>query len=174
MGEQVEQRKVRRLLSILSLVAASILATSCWDFFGTPNDTDSETDVGGQMWILTFNDSGSAPHPQTIEVYVAPFTNSGTWGEVGDSAGLWMYGTDGVCTYRLMVGGNVVHDGSGDRFSCVNLGNSGCGMQTLGSCDFVANGNFPNATTVSGTYTLTTTSSLGTATATNTIDGYIE
>ena len=128
----------------------------------------------GQTWVLTFHDSGSAPHPQTVTVYVTPFTiGSGTWGETGESAGLWMFGPDGVCTYKLMVGGNVVPDSPGDRFSCVSLAGAGCGMQTVGSCDFVANGNFPDATTVSGTFTLTTNSPIGTATGTNTLDGYL-
>ena len=122
----------------------------------------------GQTWSVTFNDSGSAPHPQTVTVYVSPYTYSGTWGQ-STSTGLTMYSPDGTCQYQLMVGGNVVHDSPGDRFSCVNLGGSGCGMQTIGSCSFTANGNFPNATSASGTFNLTTTSRLGTVSGTNTI-----
>jgi hypothetical protein len=135
----------------------------------SPSSTTSSASDTGQSWLVTFNDSGSAPHPQTVKVYVAPFTTGSTWGEVGDSQGLYMYGPDGVCKYRMMVGGNSSHDSPGDRFTCVNLGASGCGMQTLGRCEFTLNGHFPDATSGTGTFTLTTQSPAGSITGTNTI-----
>ena len=113
----------------------------------------------GQIWMLRFEDT---LHPQTIKVYVSPYTNSGTWGQTGDSPLLWMYDASGNKCFNLLVGGNVVHDSPNDRFSCVNLGGAGCGMQTIGTCSFSMNGHFPNGTTVvNGTYTLTTTNAAG-------------
>jgi len=125
-----------------------------------------------QVWELTFEDSGSAPHPQTIIVSVPPFTTSGTWGENSQSPGLWLYGPDGICKYQIRVGGNIVHDAGGDRWSTVNLGGAGCGMQTLGTCQLTSNGQFPQATTVSGTCTLTTESPLGSVTLTQRVTGH--
>ena len=153
---------------------AVLLAVICLGA-GCLSPESSSSDTNGQIWALVFNDSGSAPHPQTIKVYIAPFTTSSTWGEPGGgrSPGLWMYGPDGVCKYRLMVGGNSFHDSPRDRFDCVNLSASGCGMQTMGTCSFSINGNYPDATEASGTYSLTTQSPLGTASGTNSITGFV-
>lgn len=161
------RRYLRRFLSVGFLAASLLLPAAC--AVTSPTPSTSTTTDSGQTWLVTFNDSGSAPHPQTITVYVAPFTTGSTWGEVGDSPGLYMYAPDGVCKYRMMVGGNSAHDSPGDRFSCVNLGASGCGMQTLGRCEFTLNGHYPDATSGGGTFTLTTQSPLGTITGTNTI-----
>jgi hypothetical protein len=159
------------LVVVMALAAPLMLGAPC--VTSTGGSGDGGGDLGWQKWQLTFQDSGSAPHPQTIPVIVTPITYSSTWGEAGGSPGLWMYAPDG-CYYQIRVGGNSFHDSPGDRFECVNLGGAGCGMQTVGTCTLTANGNFPDATAMSGTYTLTTTSPLGTFTATNDVDGYRE
>jgi hypothetical protein len=117
-----------------------------------------------QTWELTFQDSGSASHNQTVKVNVTPFTNSGTFSETSDSPGLWMYDASGKKCYRLPVGGNIVSDASGDRWSFVAMTGSGCGMTTLcSSSSGTANGNFPDANYISnGVMVLKTTSPLGT------------
>ena len=127
------------------LVAVGLLVGSC---------TAGGGGAGGQTWTMTFQDPGGGG--QQLEILVSEFTHSGTWSETSDSPGLWMTDPSGQCRYQLTVGGNVFHDSPGDRFSCVNLGGAGCGMQTLGSCELTANGNYPNATAANGTYTLTT------------------
>ncbi len=156
--------------SWLALLFVTLLLTAaCTPASTSPSSTSSGNDpAAGQYWLVTFNDSGSAPRPQTVRVYIAPFTIGSTWGETSGSAGLWMYAPDGVSRYQLLVGGNSFHD-TNDRFDCVNLGGAGFGMQTLGRCSFTVNGHFPDATAGSGTYTLTTQSPLGTVTGTNTI-----
>ena len=108
-----------------------------------------------QTWELTFHDN---MHPQTVKVTVKPFTNSGTFSETSDSPGVWMFDASGSKCFRLPVGGNIVHDSPGDRWSFVGMGGSGCGMQTLGSnSSGTANGNFPFATLINnGVVTLTT------------------
>lgn len=73
-----------------------------------------------------------------------------------------MYDASGNKCFNLLVGGNGVHHSLNDRFSCVNLGGAGCGMQTLGSGSFSMNGHFPDGTiVVNGTYTLTVTNAGG-------------
>ncbi|MDH4164619.1 MAG: hypothetical protein OEW15_18305 [Nitrospirota bacterium] len=152
-------------LSLISLSVLWVLMVSCG---GSSSSTSSST--AGQYWSLTFEDT---MHPQTIKVYIAPITTGSTWGVTSDSPLLWMYDTSGNKCYNLLVGGNSYHDSPGDRFDCVNLHGSGCGMQTVGSCSFTINGNFPNANAVAkGSYTLSTTSPLGTITGTQSITGY--
>ncbi len=65
---------------------------------------------------------------------------------------------------RLHVGGNILHEGGGDRWVFVNYGGLGGGYQVLGTAEGVANGNYPYATEVSGTCQGTVTSPLGTIT----------
>ena len=147
-------------------IAILLAASGCTPVSSSP----SSTTTTGQYWLLTFHDS---QRPQTVRVYIAPFTTGSTWGETSGSSGLWMYGPDGICRYQLPVGGNSFHD-TNDRFDCVNLGASGCGMQTLGRCSFTVGGHFPDATAGSGTYSLTTQSPLGTVMGSNTISAVRE
>jgi hypothetical protein len=119
-----------------------------------------------QTWELIFQDGGSTPHLQYVKVSIKGFVNSGTFTETSDSAGLWMYDPAGNKCYKLSVGGNIVRDSPGDRWTFVNMGGSGCGMQTLAlSSSGTANANFPIATGLTnGQLTLRTTSPLGTFT----------
>lgn len=158
-------------IALISMVVLCILMCGCGNTGNSSSSSSSDnSSSSGQTWYLTFNDT---MHPQTIKVYVAPYTTGSTWGETGDSPLLWMYDTSGNQCYNLLVGGNSYHNSSGDTFDCVNLHGSGCGMQTIGTCSFTVNGNFPNATSVvSGSYTLTTTSPLGTIKGTQSITGH--
>lgn len=123
-----------------------------------------------QTWDLTFTGGTIV---QVVEVLVTPFTNSGTFSETSDSGGLWMYDASGTKCYTLNVGGNIVHDSPGDRWSFVAMSGAGCGMQTLGSnSSGTANGNFPDADYIgNGVVTLTTQSPIGTVTAVATWTG---
>jgi hypothetical protein len=113
-----------------------------------------------QVWDLT-NDAG-----QVARVIVQPFTYSGTFSETSGSAGWWCLDTVGGHAFRFNIGGNIVHDSPGDRWDFVNLGGSGSGYSGLGTASGTANGNFPYATYVSGTYSITYNSPLGTNTLT--------
>lgn len=156
--------RIKSHFRVVGALTVLVLLTVCGG-----NQSSQSNDQAGQKWQLDFADS---MHPQSITVGINPFTNSGTFGEFGSSPGLWMFGPDGVCKYRLPVAGNIVHDSSGDRWSSVNLGGAGCGMQTLGTLSLTSDGNFPNATRVSGTCTLTTDSPLGQVRATTTVTGH--
>ena len=127
-------------------------------------EAQNDLNLEFQTWNLIFT---SGTIIQVVEVTVSPFTNSGTFSETDDSLGLWMYDAAGVICYRLNVGGNIVHDSPGDRWSFVAMSGAGCGMQTLGSnSSGTANGNFPDANYIgNGVVTLTTQSPLGTVTA---------
>jgi hypothetical protein len=118
-----------------------------------------------QVWELAFEDGGSASHYQWIKVQITGFTNSGTFNETSDSPGLWMYDASGTKCYRLKVGGTIVRDSPGDRWTFVDMRGNGCGMTTTGGNTVgTANANFPYATgLLNGRVTLTTQSSLGTA-----------
>jgi hypothetical protein len=85
-----------------------------------------------------------------------------TFGEVSGSPG-WRVRI-GSCSYKIAVGGNVVPTSGGDRFSFVGLTGAGCGFSSVGSGSGTANGKFPNATTITGTVSLTTQGPLGTST----------
>ncbi len=122
--------------AIRLLAAGSLfLAASCEIF----DPTDPATAL--QTWDLT-NDAG-----QVATVVVSPFTNSGTFGETGDSDGWWV-NIGGCDPIRLPVGGNIVHAGPGDRWSFVGLSGSGCGVQIMGTGEGYANGAFPDATSI--------------------------
>ena len=117
-----------------------------------------------QIWDLTFN-YDQPGNSQTVEVMVTPFTNSGTFGETDDSQGLWVYDAAGAICYRLPVGGNIVHDSPGDRWSFVGMSGSStsCGMQTLGgNTSGMADDKFPCAIFIEGEVTLTHQFSNGT------------
>lgn len=117
-----------------------------------------------QVWELSFQDGGSTPHFQQIEVVVTSFTYSGTFSETADSPGLWMYDANGSECYRLHVGGNIFRATPGDHWSFVGMTGQGCGMSTYESgSSGSANGNFPYATGVSGQLILTSESPFGTA-----------
>jgi hypothetical protein len=117
-----------------------------------------------QVWELAFWDVGVTPHDQFVKVLVKGFVNSGTFSETTDSSGLWMYDGAGNKCYRLPVGGNIVKDSHGDRWSFVGMTGAGCGLQTTGSnSSAMTNANFPYATGITnGRVMLTTQSPFGT------------
>lgn len=148
---------------IAIMLVSALLLTSCASSTGgsTPSSTGgsttpSSTTVLPQVWELTAGAQGEQGG-QVAKVTVSPFTNSGTFSETSDSPGWWMFGATGERLFRLPVGGNIVHTGAGDRWSFVGLGGAGGDYQTLGRGEGTANGQFPNATAVTGTITLTTT-----------------
>ena len=146
------------VLCVLLLFAALITPLSAQIITETSNGTT----VSAQVWNLT-NDDG-----QVATVIVQPFTYSGTFSETADSAGWWLLDSSGANAFRFNVGGNIAHSSSGDSWTFVNFGGSGGGYQSMGTAEGTANGNFPYATYVSGTYSLTTTSPLGTVSGTGT------
>lgn len=118
---------------------------------------------GAQVWDLR-NDVGDV-----ATVIVQPFTNSGTFGETSDSPG-WFIRIPGLNPIRLHVGGNIVHDSGGDRwvfvgFTAPNTG--GAKVMFQGRGEGRANGQFPNATRVTGTTTATIITPMGTTTGTS-------
>ena len=123
-----------------------------------PLPSSSPASEAAQTWELT-NETGDI-----AIVAVTPFTNSGTFSETDDSPG-WFVRMPGL-SYRLHVGGNIVHTNGGDRWSFVGLTGGAGNAQTLGQGEGTANGQFPNATAVSGTLTLTTQTPIGTQTGT--------
>lgn len=103
--------------------------------------------TSAQTWELTFTAGTTV---QVVEVYVTPFTYSGTFGETSDSQGLWVYDIDGSKCFRMNVGGSIVHDSPGDRWSFDSMGGTGCGFQMLATnSSGTANGNFPEADYIS-------------------------
>ncbi len=110
-------------------------------------NNNNDPDTSAQTWELTFKVGDTE---QKVEVYVTPFTYSGTFGETSDSQGLWVYDIDGTTCFRMDVGGNIVHDSPGDRWSFVAMGGVGCGFQMLATnSSGTANGNFPEADYIS-------------------------
>ncbi|MGD0202794.1 MAG: hypothetical protein ABSC20_02665 [Candidatus Bathyarchaeia archaeon] len=152
------------VLCVLLLFAAQI--TPLYAQLST--ETSNSMATSAQVWNLT-NDAG-----QTTTVIVQPFTNSGTFSETADSAGWWLLDSSGAQAFRFNIGGNIAHSSPGDTWTFVNFGGSGGGYQSLGTAEGTANGNFPYATYVSGTYTLTTTSPLGTVSGSGTWYGVLE
>ena len=116
-----------------------------------------------QTWEITFPEPAAGIN-QIAKVQVTPFTASGTFSETSDSPGIWIRDASGDNCYRLPVGGNIVHDTPGDRWSFVAMSGGGCGMSTIGSnSSGTANGNFPNASRITnGVVTITTTTPIGT------------
>ena len=151
--------KTLKIIFLVFAVTASL--TTC----KKNNDNDPATST--QTWDLTFT---SGTTVQVVEVVVTPFTNSGTFSETSDSQGLWVYDVDGSPCFRMDVGGNIVHDSPGDRWSFVNMGGSGCGFQMLATnSSGTANGNFPDADYISnGVVSFSVQSPMGTHTATAT------
>ena len=147
---------MKTLKFTLVLALLFLVVSSCFE-----EEQNGEENPSAQTWTLTFT---AGTIVQVVKVTVTPFTNSGTFFETSDSQGLWIYDVDGTPCYRLNVGGNIVHDSPGDRWSFVAMSGGGCGMQTLGSnSSGTANGNFPDADYISnGVVTLTTQSPLGT------------
>ena len=142
-------------MAILSVMVGTL---GCESAAQVPSQPTPSVSQPAQVWELT-NDGGDV-----ATVTVSQFTNSGTFTETNGSAG-WFIRLPGL-TYRLHVGGNVVHSGGGDRWSFVGLTGGAGNAQTLGQGEGTANGQFPNATTVSGTLTLTTQTPIGTQTGT--------
>jgi len=151
------------VLCVLLLFAALITPLSAQLITETSNGTA----VSAQVWNLT-NDDG-----QVATVLVQPFTYSGAFSETADSAGWWLLDSSGAQAFRFNVGGNIAHSSPGDTWTFVNFGGSGGGYQSMGTAEGTANGNFPYATYVSGTYSLTTTSPLGTVSGTGTWYGVL-
>jgi tetratricopeptide (TPR) repeat protein len=130
---------------------------------GTTNPPVQPTDTAGaQVWELTELGSG-----QVARVFVY----AGVFNETDDSPGWWIYDASGNRLYKLTVGGNIFRNSPGDTWRFVGLAGVGGGYQTMGTGEGVANGNFPDATTVSGTMSLTTQNPLGTVTGSGTWSG---
>jgi hypothetical protein len=133
--------------------------------YPAPDNSNNGGVVTAQVWHLT-NDMG-----QTATVMVQPFTNSGSFTETSSSTGWWVLDGQGNPVCRLKVGGNIFHEGGGDRWVFVNYGGQGGGYQVLGTAEGVANGNFPYATRVSGTCSGTVHSPMGTVSGQDTWTG---
>lgn len=97
----------------------------------------------------------------TAIVVVSPFTHSGTFDEVDTSPGwqTWHYLCDTTgavidsVLMRIPVSGTIAHSGQGDAWSfTITVMNNG--MSYTGSGDGTSDGNFPDATTASGTYSV--------------------
>ena len=131
----------------------------------SPSTTVQPPSASAQVWDLT-NDAG-----QVATVVVQPFTYSGSFSETSGSAGWWILDNQGNPMDRFNIGGNVAHDSPGDSWTFVNFATSGGGYQCMGTAEGTANGNFPYATSVSGTATWTCTSPLGTVTNTDSWTG---
>jgi len=95
-----------------------------------------------QKWDMV-NDAG-----ETAIVTVSPFTYSGTFSETSDSPGWYMTYPGG--SLRIPISGTISHFSQGDHWSFAITVQSG-GVSLLGSGEGYSNGNFPNATTASGT-----------------------
>ncbi|MGA2386548.1 MAG: hypothetical protein ABSG33_08445 [Candidatus Bathyarchaeia archaeon] len=156
--------KMATLVVCVVLLSASLVTPL---FAQVTSETSDSTSVGAQIWNLT-NDDG-----QVATVIVEPFTNSGSFSETSSSSGWWMLDNVGNHAFRFNVGGNIFHASGGDNWDFVNFGGSGNGYQSMGTATGTANGNFPYATSVSGTYTLTTNSGYGTASGSGTWSGVL-
>jgi hypothetical protein len=115
-----------------------------------------------QVWELTELGSGQVAR---VLVYAGVFT------ETDDSPGWWVRDGVGNRLYKLTLGGNIFRNSPGDTWRFVGLAGSGGGYQTMGTGDGTANGNFPNATTVTGKWNITTQSPLGTVGSSGTWSG---
>jgi hypothetical protein len=158
-----EKGKFTTLFVCVLLLSASLVTP----VFAQLIKETSDSTPSAQVWNLT-NDDG-----QTATVIVEPFTYSGTFSETSSSAGWWMIDNTGAQAFRFNIGGNIAHSSQGDEWTFVNFGGSGGGYQSIGTASGTANGNFPYATEVSGTYTLTTTSGFGTASGSGTWSGVL-
>lgn len=115
-----------------------------------------------QVWEITENENG-----QVVRVLV----DAGVFNETSDSPGWWIKDGVGNRMYKLPVNGNIFRNSPGDTWRFVNFGNAGGGFQTLGGGEGTANGNFPAATTVTGTMKITTQSPLGSTSGSGTWSG---
>jgi hypothetical protein len=104
-----------------------------------PNNTSPATT---QKWDL--NMFGHA------YVTVPPFTNSGAFSETSDSPGWYLSDAVGQNRVRVPLSGMVSHTANGDHWSfTITVNNNGLTWTAQGSG--TADGNFPNAMSVSGT-----------------------
>lgn len=156
---------MKRFAVSLPVIALSLALASCMNN-GLSSTGNSSSSANSQFWTLNFGPAYSGGPNEIAYVAISPFTNSGTFSETSNSPGVYMFNNDRSCSYRLSIGGNVFHNGANDTWQFVGMSGSGCGMQTMGSGGGTANGAYPNATAVGGTVTLTTQSSLPTATGT--------
>jgi len=179
MGTKMNQWKVRAVLCGFAF-AALVLATGC----PLPGSSSSGNNNNGggsgnsaQTWVLDFGpDPVKQGREEEATVVVSPFTYSGAFDEVSPDplGGLIVYNGNGSCSYQLKIGGMVSHAGQYDSWSITELTGAGCGMQSMGNGSGNANGAFPNATSVSGTASLTTQSPLGTTTDSQNWTGSIQ
>lgn len=126
-----------KTIKIIFLVFAMVaVLTAC------KKNNNNDPATSAQTCELTFK---VGTNVQVVEVYVTPFTYSGTFGETSDSLGFWVH--DGCLTcFRMNVGGNIVHDSPADSWSFDSMGGAGCGFQMLATnSSGTANGNFPDA-----------------------------
>src|SRR5579871_3331113 len=130
---------------ILALVIASLGEISCVSPLTSSTSTPS-----GQTWTLNIQG-------QLAYVTLSSFTNSGTFSETSSSPGVYITGPDGVCRYRLQITGTVAHSSGYDEWYLQGLTGAGCGLQTLGNgAGRTTDGQFPNASHVSGAIQVTT------------------
>ena len=149
----------------IAVVSAATLAACS---MGTATNPASAPQPSAQIWELYAPTVvNGVTFTQVARVTLSPFTYSGAFSETPDSPGWWIHDNEGRPCYRLSVGGNVVTDSAGDRWSFVGMTGSGCRMQSLGSnSSGTANGNFPAANYIgNGVATITTQGPLGTVSA---------
>jgi len=176
MGTKMNPWKVRAVLCGFALIAL-VLTTGCPLPGSNSNGNNSNGGNSAQTWVLDFGpDPVKQGREEEATVVVSPFTNSGAFDEVSPDplGGLIVYNPNGSCSYQLTIGGMVSHAGQDDSWSITQLSGDGCGMQSMGSGSGTANGAFPNATSVSGTASLTTQSPLGTATNSQNWTGHLQ
>ncbi|MBI3511693.1 MAG: hypothetical protein HY064_13610 [Bacteroidetes bacterium] len=102
--------------------------------------------AGAQKWKLT-DDAG-----QVAYVTIYPFTYSGTFNETDDSPGWWI-GCEGGGSIRIPISGTIAKSDYGDSWTfTISLG--GCGCTVQGQAEGNSIGSFPDASFVSGTYSM--------------------
>lgn len=163
---------MKRYAVSLPVIALLLALVSCMNSgLSSTGNSSSSSSAASQVWTLDFGPAYSGGPEEIAYVAIPPFTNSGAFSETSSSPGVYMYNNDRSCSYRLTIGGNVFHNGANDTWQFVGMAGAGCGMQTMGSGGGNAMGASPNATSVKGTVTLTTQSSLPTNTGTFTWTG---
>jgi hypothetical protein len=107
---------------------------------------------GSQTWILTCEG-------ESVKVILTPVTYSSTFSETADSHG-WVYNPPGIQPIHIPVSGQVFHTGGGDRWEFHNLFNDGTIKIDIWG-EGTANGQYPNATMVTGTMRETVDTPMG-------------
>ncbi|MGH2553577.1 MAG: hypothetical protein ACRDEB_07665, partial [Chitinophagaceae bacterium] len=130
-----------------------------------------EKEHRGQVWIIMNDATG-----ETDRVLVKPFTYSGTFDDLDNSDG-WQTGIIPGCSSRghISMGGNIVHDGTFDRWDFVGMEGHSCSVYSFqGGGTGTTNAKYPDATTVSGTVYGTYRGPLGTSNVNTTWHGWRE